>query len=323
MSASVQETYEGREFRSLQMYLNSKFFEKLWSTDLHNKARAIIDSLNLECEIIGPDDESKIIREIRAEISSGLLGKSGPSRLQTWNRGWAENQDSFSVKKSPDSLIPKYFGKSRINRLEQKFVLAKSQDYELLMLRAIQSWVFTQYFEKLDHVYEYGCGTGHNLVFLHELFPNLQLKGLDWSVSSQSLIGEVKIQYPEIKIAAENFDLFNPNFDIDIPTNAGVLTVASLEQLGNQHEKFVTYLMQKRPKIVVHIEPFQDLLDPRVPVDRVSIDYMVERNYISGYVESIQSLEQDNRVKIMMLQRSFVGSKYIDGYTLLVWSPIG
>ncbi len=79
--------------------------------------------------------------------------------------------------------------------------------------------------------------------------------------------------------------------------------------------------MSNKPELVVHIEPFEDLLDPFFLLDNLSIQYMRKRNYINGYVEHIQNLEKEGKAKIHRYQRSYIGSKHIDGYTVLIWSP--
>ena len=80
--------------------------------------------------------------------------------------------------------------------------------------------------------------------------------------------------------------------------------------------------MSSRPKLVVHIEPFEDLLDPYNLLDNLSVQYMRKRGYINGYCEYVQSLESQGKATIHKFQRSFIGSRFIDGYTVFVWSPV-
>ena len=79
--------------------------------------------------------------------------------------------------------------------------------------------------------------------------------------------------------------------------------------------------MENKPEIVVHVEPFRDLLDEQNPVDLASIKYMKQRNYIDGYCEAIFKLQRNNEAQVHLFERTFIGSKYVDGYTILVWSP--
>ena len=79
--------------------------------------------------------------------------------------------------------------------------------------------------------------------------------------------------------------------------------------------------MENKPAIIVHIEPFKDLLDDQNPIDLTSIEYMNQRNYIEGYCEAIFELQKSNEVQVHLFERTFIGSKYVDGYSILVWSP--
>jgi hypothetical protein len=114
------------------------------------------------------------------------------------------------------------------------------------------------------------------------------------------------------------FDMFLPDLNFSLKPNSAVVTVASLEQLGTGFEKFVHYVVEQKPDIVVHIEPFQDLLNPDNLLDYLSLQYMKKRNYIDGYVQYLQS---SGKAEIIMYERSYIGSLFVDGYTILVWQP--
>ena len=303
------------------MRLTYKDFEKLWGVSLNATTISVIEELNFEYEVVDASDEEVLIAEIREEILQNEFAKAGPSREATWETGWNENLQEYAISKEINDLIPKYFGKSRINRLGQHFILARSTNFDLNMLRAIQARVFTEYLSDNKNVYEFGCGTGHNLLFLRKVNPGCTLYGLDWAHSSQKILELLSETQVDKKIYGKNFDYFLPDFSFRMKPSSAVFTIASLEQIGNRHRLFIDYLMENKPEIVVHIEPFRDLLDEHNLIDLTSIEYMKQRNYIEGYCESIFELQSEGKLQVQLYERTFIGSKYVDGYTILVWSP--
>lgn len=97
--------------------------------------------------------------------------------------------------------------------------------------------------------------------------------------------------------------------------------MASLEQTGKNYSDFLEYLLAKRPKVVIHIEPMWDSLDPNNLLDYLSIRYMKKRNYLDGFREYIWSLSNDGKIEVKVDRRTYLGSLYIDGYSVLVWKP--
>ena len=296
-------------------------FEELWGVSLGAVAIDEIAQLEYEYEPMNISEENALIAEIQEEILQNKFVKAGQSREASWEKGWDENLQGYRKSKNIEDLIPNYFGKSTINRLGQHFIRAVSKNFDLNMLRAIEARVFADYLIKHKNIYEFGCGTGHNLLFLRKINPDCTLVGLDWAKSSQETLSLLSRTLLDEKIYGKNFDYFSPDFDFKLKPSAAVFTIASLEQIGDRHGLFIDYLMENKPEIVVHVEPFRDLLDEQNPVDLASIKYMKQRNYIDGYCEAIFKLQRNNEAQVHLFERTFIGSKYVDGYTILVWSP--
>jgi hypothetical protein len=303
------------------MKLSYRDFEELWRISLTPEAIKEIQQMDFEYDSMNISEENSLIAEIREEILQNKFVKAGQSRAASWEKGWDENLQRFIKSKNIDDLIPKYFGKSTINRLGQHFIRAISKNFDLNMLRAIEARVFTDYLSNHQNIYEFGCGTGHNLLFLRKLNPGCTLVGLDWAHSSQETLSLLSQTLMDEKIFGKNFDYFSPDFDFKLKPSSAVFTIASLEQIGNRHGLFIDYLMENKPEIVVHVEPFRDLLDEQNPVDLTSIEYMKQRDYIEGYCEAIFELQRNNEAQVHLFERTFIGSKYVDGYSILVWSP--
>lgn len=305
----------------MNLRIESKDLQKLWKIAISEQTSSLIDSFNLEYEEVDNFSQKETLFQIYSDIDSRKFDPSSPGRLPIWERGWGENLENYLETKDLISLIPKYFGKYQLNRFRQTFVRAKSLDYELNMLRAIQAAFIAPLLDGVFEVHEFGCGTGHNLIYLNGLLPGRRFTGLDWSLSSQKLLKAISDNSSEIDLNGRRFDLFNPDASLPLDRRVGVFTVAALEQLGGNHRKFLHFLVEKRPAVIVHIEPFQDLLDVSNDLDRASLSYMRSRNYIWGYVEAVKTMASQGKAEILELKRSYVGSLYVDGYTVMAWRP--
>jgi SAM-dependent methyltransferase len=301
------------------MILDHSFFESLWSTNLEFDIKSRIDAYSLDCKFLNSEQEDDLLSIINKEIDAGSFSRSGPHRISAWEGGWGENLFEYSVTRNQEFLIPKYFGKSSVHRINRHFVISNDREFELKLLRIIQLRVFSKYLRDAGAIYEFGCGTGHNLLYFNTLYPGRRLIGLDWSQTSQKIIESVRTDQDLKNLEGFRFDFFNPDLNLKLSPKSPVLTVASLEQSGQNFEAFLDYLISQGSRRIVHIEPFHEVLDSNHKLDVQSISYMKARNYISGYIASIKALEVKKRARILELARSFVGSKYIDGYTTMVW----
>jgi hypothetical protein len=122
-----------------------------------------------------------------------------------------------------------------------------------------------------------------------------------------------------LEIGAHNLNFFNPDYNIDLPENTGIYTVAALEQVGENFEKFISFLMDKKPSICVHMEPIDELLDGNNLIDDLSIRYFRKRNYLNKFLPYLENLEKQGKIKIIKKQRIFSGSYFIEGHSLIVW----
>jgi len=51
-------------------------------------------------------------------------------------------------------------------------LLEKSMEYHFFDL--MLDWIDQKYFSRVENLYEFGCGTGHNLLRAWNLFPELK-----------------------------------------------------------------------------------------------------------------------------------------------------
>lgn len=267
-------------------------------------------------------DKEILLSEIEIILGSELT-KSGPGRIADWENGWNENYVDFTNSNNVADLSPKYFGKHNVFRLENDFYKFDGANPEPSLLAFLVDLVveFAIKDFETENILEYGCGTGHHLIRLRSDYPKINLFGLDWAKSSQEILEKFAIDTSDANFHSDNFDYFLPNYSFSIPKNSLVLTVASLEQVGQNHAPFIDYLIENKPKVVINIEPIGELLNVENQMEKLSIDYFKKRNYLDGYLDSLRALEKAGSIEILAAERTFFGSMFIEGYSLLVWRP--
>lgn len=268
-----------------------------------------------------PEEREGWMKKIADTLAAEWIVYAGEHRLDQWESGWGENLTSFKANKDFASLLPRYFGKYNVVRWRQDYVKPLSKDFEYHTLAAIEHWLFEKHLKDLPALYEFGAGTGHNLFLAREANPTAKLFGMDWATSSQELIKLVVEAGMLSNVEARRFDFFNPDSSLVFEPNAGVYTVAALEQVGDRFKPFIEYLIKNNPKVCVHMEPIAEVLDPTNEMDRLSIAYFKKRNYLNGFLDHLRALEKEGRITLHQVQRSYVGSLFIEGYSVVVWSP--
>ena len=276
---------------------------------------------NLDYQDLTEAEYNSCITKVESSLD-GSIEQAGKNRISKWELGWTENASEFIFNKTVSDLIPKYFGKIQIIRWNQKWIKPVNSSMEYTFFGLLLDWVFEKYITNVDSVYEFGCGTGHNLLRVRDLFPKVKLYGLDWTTASQKVIDLIVKETNDSNLFSKKFDYFNPDKNYNLNKNSIVLTIASLEQTGGNFKNFVDYLVSEKPSMVVHVEPIHEVLDENNILDDLSIKYFKKRNYLDGLVNYVRDLESKGIVKIHNLQRTYVGSFYIEGYSLLVWSTV-
>lgn len=305
-------------------YLTNSTVEILLQDEIGPLTSKIL-KIPLEYVNLSQSENKNAISQLRSIINAKLLPKSGPKRQGQWDKGWDENLNSFLQNKNPKSLIPKYFYKFNLVRLNATFVRPISINMELTMLRVLQTYLVEKYLNdfKEHKIIEVGCGTGHNLLHLHQNFPHIHLVGLDWVESSQNCIAAMNSNlFLSPVIQKSQFNFFEPFYEEVINWNeTSIVTFAALEQTGDKFKTFIDWAYHKSPAYVIHIEPERTFLDIDNPIDKLSLDYMEYRGYLDGLFAYICSLESENKVEICEAKRSFMGSFALDGYSIIVWRP--
>ena len=294
---------------------------KMEDSDLSKWLVERFNSLDLRYKELSRDERDAAILLVLETLNKDLV-VAGSHRIQDWQRGWGENLDAFLQSQNIKSLQPLYFNKYEYIRWNQEWIRPIDPAMEQSLLGFLLDYIFEKWIGDALAVYEFGCWTGHHLVRFRERFRNTALWGLDWAESSQMLISETAKVTGDQNLFGRHFDYFSPDHEFLLEADSAVYTVASLEQVGPNFKSFINYLISQEPRTVVHIEPMWEFLDASNLLDSLSIAYFSKRNYLDGLMQYLNELESQGLIEIVRSQRSYVGSFFVDGYSLVQWRPI-
>lgn len=301
--------------------LGSRDFEESFGETLSPYVRQRIERYDFRYRLPERSERDAWLQRIVRVLLQGAATPAGTHRQGEWAAGWGQNLGRFLENPGLDAMVPGYFGKYQLIRWKQDFIVPLNPLFERNSLAIIQDWLFDSYLRKAKTVYEFGCGTGHNLFRVRDVNPDATLYGLDWSETSQKLLGEVARSGLDGRMKGIHFNLFEPDPGFSLEPGACVVTVAALEQLGQRFIPFLEYILSQPVSLCIHIEPIAELLDPDNLLDDLSLAYFKLRNYLDGYLTRLRALEDEGALRILRAQRSYIGSLFIDGYSVIVWSP--
>ena len=167
-----------------------------------------------------------------------------------------------------------------------------------------------------------GQRTGHNLLRLREINDKANLFSMEWAKSGVDLINLVAEHIGDNKLSGRVFDNFNPDQSIVLEKDAAVYTFASLEQLGDGTDSIIDFWIKNKPSIVVNIEPMAEPLDQEDLLQFLSVKYFEKRKYLKDYITKLRALEESGIIKIHDQRKTGFGSLFIEGYSIIAWSPL-
>lgn len=298
-------------------------FATSFGTDIDDLPLDLIKGLDFSYAIPKDEERDKILLKILKGIESDdkLIGT--PERQDIWEEGWKENLDNFTKTEDLKSLTPKYYvvknkEQSNVKRFNRKLIIPSDSDFELNYFTVFRIWLFKKYLKNVESIYEFGCGSGFNLMLFAQFFPDKQFYGLDYTQASQKIINKIA-EIRNWNMKGLFFDMFSPDEQINISPNSGVLTVASIEQLASNFEPFLQYLLKNKPKVCVHIEPIIELYDENNLLDYLAIKFHRRRGYSEGFLTRLRKLESEGKIEILKVKRLFLGGLYNEGYSYIIW----
>ena len=290
--------------------------------DLTNHTKKLISDFSLSYRHLDKLELEKALHIILSKSQDKKKIKSGAARKSDWEKGWQENLDEYKEAFQEAKLKPKYYRPERYARMDGTYVSPINDDFVFKFSRILQSQIYGSELENIDNIYEFGCGSGHNLEFLCKLYPEKNLVGLDWSQSAVDLVN-LFAQEISPKISGQIFDFFTPERDdFSVKPNSAFLTMGGLEQVGEKHKKYIDFILEKNPNIVINIEPIQEFYDKKNLSDFVAFNYHEQRNYLKGYYTRLSQLHEDGLIEITSSKKINFGGLFHDGWSVLVWRPL-
>ena len=132
-----------------------------------------------------------------------------------------------------------------------------------------------------DKIFEFGCGTGYHLFRFNDFFPNKNYIGLDWAESSKKSIDFYSKTFNLTNIVAVKFDYYKPDYNVNIEDSL-IYTVASLEQIGDQHTALIDYFLSNKPALCIHFEPIHEVLDDNNLIDFLNRKYFLKNSLVQS-----------------------------------------
>ena len=283
--------------------------------------RALVAAHDFGYRVLDDAEHAALLARVNARVDAGEFSVAGREGKGRWERGWGENLAAFRAEDDVEALVPRYIRDGQPLRLFRRFVVPTDPRFERRWYAVFRRWLFATRFADVGAVWEFGCGSAHNLAELATLFPGLPLVGLDWSVAACDLVNELA-RRRGWRAEGRLFDFFAPDESLVLPPYAAVLTVGALEQTGRDWGPFLDWLLRRRPRRVVHVEPILEWYDADDPVDLAAIRFHRARRYWSGFPERLRALAAAGRVEILRTKRAYFGSLYLEGYSQLEWRPL-
>ena len=279
----------------------------------------LLKSLNFAYEECSSEMREQIFLDSIKKCDNSELSISGSHRLNDWRKGWNEILEEFQAANNDlKILVPKDLHPNRQLRFNGNYIMPLTKSFEHDFALVFRHWLFKTYFKDYDNIYEFGCGTGQNLAIMAELFPTKYFFGMDWVPESQQLI-KIISEKNQWRMQGHRFDFFNPDYTLDILPNSLVYTSSAMEQLGCDFDKFLTYLLVKKPDMCINVECINECYDENVLFDYVAIKYHKTRNYLDGFLTRLQDLEKEKKIEIITTRRTGFGSMYHEGYMFVIW----
>jgi len=284
-------------------------------------ASLIVDG-DFEYEIPHEARRDEIVLQVLRHIDSDRATQVGQQRAGIWESCWSDNLRKFvDGGYDPEELVPDFIRPGQPIRLNRNYVVPSNPRFELDFLRVCRAFLFDRFLRDAKSVYEFGCGSGFNLVALQRQLPGKRLCGLDWSTSSNETLNLLG-QKLGTDITGRHFDFFEPDSNFEFGDNGAALTMCALEQVGSRHDRFVDFLLEKRPAICVNMEPLLELYDEHNLVDHLAARYHRKRGYLEGFLTALRALADEKRIEILDVRRFFFGSLYHEAYSYVAWRPL-
>jgi len=308
------------------MILNASDFAKSFGineSELDAGTIQLIRDEKLDIAPLEPNDRDALVLEIIQRIRNDRQVIASKDRTEVWERGWAENLALFRKDpQSDEALVPKFVRPGKPVRWFKNYYHSKNDNFELSYIKVLRHFIVSKYFADVQNIYEFGAGTGFNLIHANKIFPDKNLIGTDFVQPAVDLMNEIGATRG-IPLQSSLFNMLTPTSEtLRIQNGSGVWTFGSLEQLGGKLDEMIDYLIENRPDICVHVEPVVEFYEENNLVDYLAKWFQSQRGYSAGLVGLLENRQQKGEIEILKMQRLNFGSLMMEGYNLMVWKPV-
>ena len=116
--------------------------------------------------------------------------------------------------------------------------------------------------------------------------------------------------------------MLNPPKDFILKEKSAIFTIHSLEQLGKKFHKFLSFLIDSKPAMVLHYEPIREFYEQDNLLDYLAILHDSKRNYLSEFYTTLCKLQEKKKIEIIESRRTYLGGMLHESSSILAWRPI-
>lgn len=245
----------------------------------------------------------------------------GAHRHGIWTDSWEETRQRYLRSGGDiDALDPPFMGATPIIRLGGDYAIPRDPSFEVYWYRVFRQWIFRRFLQNARRVLEFGCGSGFNLATMAQLYPDVELVGLDWAQPAAELVNQIAADHG-YKLSGRCFDFFDLDKSVEIGPGNTVATFCSLEQTGDGYEAFFHWLLEAKPDLVISMEPSVENYDVGDLHDYLAWRFHTHRKYLNGYFGAVRAAAARGAAEIVFDHRPKFGSFFHEGYSLIVWRP--
>ena len=290
--------------------------------DFQDECLKMIQEKDFRYRRFDKKERDNVILQVLKKIEGDTQVIGATERKDVWEHGWAENLRSFVESGGDlDKIVPKFIRENQPIRYAGDYIMPVNPKFEYDFMTVFRLWLFRKYLSPFDTIYEFGCGTGMNLVLLASLFPQKELYGLDFVRSSVELVNKIG-ESGAGNIKGCLFDMIEPDESLQLSQNSAVFTFGAIEQLASKVEKFIRFLLRNKPRLCIHIEPTIELYERDDLFDYLAIKFHRKRGYTENLLSSLKELERRGAIRLIKVKRLYLGSLFMEGYTYFIWEPL-
>jgi len=281
-----------------------------------------IESSDFRYRMLSRSERDAVILRIIKHLKDRPTSVMDDSRRALWAKVWEEQRAKAREGGFDESALePSFVSGERVVRLDGNFVMPRSPRMELDFYAVIRRMLFHRWIDGATTAMEFGCGSAFNIADLAEMYPQLAICGLDWAPASVNLVEDLA-RSRGFNMKGRLFDFFEPDETLQVPRDAAIFTFCALEQTGEKHKMFIEFLLRKRPKICVHMEPILELYHPESLVDSLAISFHRARRYLGGFLPRLRELKDSGAIHILDERRLGFGSLFHESFSVVVWRPV-